>query len=183
MALARPFDTPGEATAILAQLSAPDGALRQLTIGQSASRTRIATTVSGNLIVPSAAAFADAGLLEAVGAVPFEASLTEQELRLADVLGLTFTVTIPGEVERPPGSPGGTTRTANAPRSPGPATSTASPRPSPDQDLSAVGALDDAGARRAQRLRDFSIWALPAWAVFFALVVVPVAYLVRRRQR
>ncbi len=53
----------------------------------------------------------------------------------------------------------------------------------PGQPLTVRAVLDDGGARHAARLRDAAPWALAAWAALFALVVVPVTVLRRRRPR
>ena len=42
--------------------------------------------------------------------------------------------------------------------------------------------LDDEPARIAARMRDFALWALAAWGVFFGFVLLPVRFLVRRRR-
>lgn len=180
--ISRPFTTPEEATAILRQVSGDDGPLRGLSVVQSATRTRIATTVTGSLLVPDVGAFADAGLVEAIGTEPYEQVLAERGLTLPQAVGLSFTVTMPGEIEETTGVAGPYDKELERTTVVWTGALGGAATAEPGQELAAVTALDDDGARRAQQLRDFATWALPAWLVFFVLVIVPVTYLVRRRR-
>lgn len=173
---------PTEAAAVLAQLSGPDGPFLDLEVVRVASRTRISTELTGTVLVPSPGVFADADLSVAIGGVPYQQLLADQGTSLSQAFGLTFRAVLPGELEDTTGVASPYDETTERTTIVWTAALDGSAATPPGQPLLARTALDDDGARRAQQLRDFAIWALPAWIVFFLFVVLPVVYLRRRRR-
>jgi len=181
LVLTHPFATPDEATSVLAQLSSDTGPFQRLHLVQDRSRTRISSALTGAILVPDLAAFADAGLAATLGEAPYAGQLQRRGLTLDQAFGLTLTARLPGEVDDVDGTAapydaasGTTTITWTAAL----AGNGAVP---PGQPITARAVLDDAGARQADRVHGFAQWALAAWLVFFGFVIVPVVYLRRRR--
>ena len=180
--LTHEFSTPEEATALLDQLSGPDGPFVDLEIVQTRSFARVDTGVDGSILLANGTAtFADADVVGLVGGDPYLTTLQERGIPLEDALGLRLAVTAPGDLvetdgEATPPVDGTATVTWTADIV-GEAAS------APGQTVSMQTALVDDEARRASRIEDFAPWALAAWVVLIVGVVIPVVALFRRRRR
>jgi hypothetical protein len=177
----RGFATVEEANALLAQLGNRDGPFVGLDLTQDRGRSRIATGLTGALLVPTTGTFADAEVIALLGALPYSSTLAQRGLALDKALGLTFSVTVPGEVVETDGTADPSDSDAQTTTVRWTAALGGGALSAPGQPLTLQALLDDPGARQAQRVRDFTVWALPAWLVFFGFVVLPVVYLRRRR--
>ncbi|MBI5089317.1 MAG: hypothetical protein HZB15_10795 [Actinobacteria bacterium] len=96
--LARTFDTPEQATAIVASLNGPDGPFEALLFTREASKTAIEYRMAGTIQVDGLLGFADPDLIEAVGATPYLDAIEERGYTVDDAVGLTFHATLPGVV-------------------------------------------------------------------------------------
>ena len=97
--LTRAFLTPAQANAMLAGLNGPSGPLVGLTLGRSRGNEATTYTLNGSLqVVGGLDAFSDPDLLAAVGATPYATEIAAAGLQPADVVGVTFTATVPGSI-------------------------------------------------------------------------------------
>jgi hypothetical protein len=166
--LTKPFRSPDEGTAVLAELSGPAGPFKDLALSRSTSFARVASGFSGVAQLDGGlVAFADSALVEAVGGVPLADRVTEEEL--AAGLAVTVRVRLAGTVQSADGvaSADGDEVAWTPVLAGGTATAMNASFEQVDQ-----GALD---ARRTERLARAG---LVAWVVF-SLVVVAVVW--RRR--
>ncbi len=182
LVLRRPVTTPQDATAVLEQLSGPDGPFRNLVVTQQRSFANVTTTVTGAIdITRGLSGLIDAKVAQLLGGEPYTQTLAERNLTLDQVFGLRFVATTPGIVQSTDGATSPTTGTgldllstvewrAIVPAS--------GPRP-----INLESALRDIGAQNARRWRDFTPWAAAAWTVFFLGVVLPAVHLVTRSRR
>ncbi len=182
LVLHRPVTTPEETSAVLAQLSGPDGPFHGLTLTQERSFANITTTLNGTIEVRSGlSAFVDSKVVQLLGGAPYAQTLAERNLALNDVVDLRLIATAPGTIRSTDGvtsAPvGAGTDTVSTVEWRADLTATG-PRP-----VTLVSALRDLGAQNARRWRDFAPWAAAAWGVFFVGVVLPVIHLVHRRRR
>jgi len=101
----RSFATPAEATELLAGLSGDAGPFHDLTLTRTGSIAASTFDVTGELRIDGGlAAFADAELVDLVGAVPFDDILVTQERTLADTLSLSLATRLPGDVSSTSGA-------------------------------------------------------------------------------
>jgi len=101
----RSFATPAEATELLAGLSGEAGPFHDLTLTRTGSIAASTFDVTGELRIDGGlAAFADAELVDLVGAVPFDDILVTQERTLADTLSLSLATRLPGDVSSTSGA-------------------------------------------------------------------------------
>jgi hypothetical protein len=101
----RVFATPAEATALLAGLSGEAGPFHDLTLTRTGSIAASTFDMTGELRVDGGlGAFADADIVELVGAVPFDDILTTQERTLSDTLSLSLATRLPGDVSSTSGA-------------------------------------------------------------------------------
>ena len=101
----RSFATPAEATELLAGLSGDSGPFHDLTLTRTGSIAASTFDVTGELRIDGGlAAFADAELVDLVGAVPFDDILVTQERTLADTLSLSLSTRLPGDVSSASGA-------------------------------------------------------------------------------
>jgi hypothetical protein len=97
--LTHTFDTPEQATALIASLNGTDGPFEAVLFTRQAHSTSIDYGIAGRAKVNGLTGFADPDLLAAVGATPYAADLDAAGLSPDEALGLTFTVTLPGQIE------------------------------------------------------------------------------------
>lgn len=98
--LVHDFNTPTEATAILKQVSEQRGPLHELTLTRSGKDTNSVWTLAGRLEVSGGLnSFIDDAGLELLDVSPYAAEVSEAGLDLGDAVGVTFTVTLPGDVD------------------------------------------------------------------------------------
>ena len=98
----RPFGTPAEADEVLAQLTGPGGALRDLHVGREHSFGRTTYRFSGTADLSAGLeAFGDEGLAAALDGEPLGEDAAAIEARigrpLADAVRLSVTADLPGE--------------------------------------------------------------------------------------
>jgi hypothetical protein len=98
--ISRSFQDPTEATLILGQVNGPRGPLQEAVLTRSGKDTNSVWTLAGRLEVNGGLqAFVDDAAFELLGAAPYAADIQEAGLDLGAVVGLTFTVTLPGNIE------------------------------------------------------------------------------------
>ncbi len=182
LVLRRPITTPQDATAVLEQLSGPDGPFRNLVVTQQRSFANVTTKVTGAIdVTRGLSGLIDANVAQLLGGEPYAQTLLDRNLTLDQVFGLRFVATTPGVVQTTDGVTSPTTGAgldllsmvewrAIIPAS--------GPRP-----INLESALRDLGAQNARRWRDFTPWAAAAWVVFFLGVVLPLVHLVTRSRR
>jgi hypothetical protein len=99
LTLERHFDTPAQATAIIASLNGPNGPFEALLFTREASKTSIEYRIAGTLQVDGLNGFADRDLIDAVGAVPYLDVIEARRMTVDEAVGLTFRATLPGRVQ------------------------------------------------------------------------------------
>ncbi len=102
--LRHPFATAEEATALLRSLGPPFNP--DVVVTRTATDEEVTVTVAGTATLAGGTfdAFADAGLVQAVGGVPFGAQLTAAGATPAQSMGVELTLRLPGRVEQTTGS-------------------------------------------------------------------------------
>jgi hypothetical protein len=172
LALTKPFRTPAEATAVLAELNGPDGPLRNLVVTLDRSFATASSGLTGTVQLSGGlGAFSDAALVQALGSQPLANLVTQP---VDQVLGLTVTARFPGRVTTANGEIAGdrASVTWRPPLTDG--TTTA---------LDAHFEQIDQGARSARRTSRLAWGALALYGVLLVAVVIAVVVLVRRRSR
>lgn len=102
--LVRPFRNPAEANIALSQVNGPKGPLHEMVVARTGKDTNSQWSLAGRLEVTGGLeAFIDDAGLELVGAAPYLANVQEAGLDLGDAVGITFTATLPGEIEQSTG--------------------------------------------------------------------------------
>jgi hypothetical protein len=102
--LVRPFRNPAEANIALSQVNGPKGPLNEMVVTRTGKDTNSQWSLAGRLEVTGGLeAFIDDAGLELVGAAPYLANVQEAGLDLGDAVGITFTATLPGEIEQSTG--------------------------------------------------------------------------------
>ena len=105
--LTRTFDTPEQATAILAQVGGTDGPLRTVTLARSGKDTNSTWTLTGALQVTGGlGAFIDDAGRELIGGAPFAGEVSDAGLEIGEALGIEFTASLPGEIDSTTGVAG-----------------------------------------------------------------------------
>ena len=94
----REFATVDEATMFLSQLSGENGPLREISIVRTGgvNDSTYAFSAKGGLR-DGLAGFADAEALVSLGGAPFAETLSSSGVALSDVLGMSLSLTMPGE--------------------------------------------------------------------------------------
>lgn len=92
------FDTPEQATALIATLSGPDGPLRSVSVARVTSTRSVTYTMTGSGGADSLTAFTDPDLVASVGATPYVDDITAAALAPGDAVGLVVSARLPGEV-------------------------------------------------------------------------------------
>ena len=105
--LIRPFRNPAEANIALSQVNGPKGPLHEMVVTRSGKDTNSQWSLAGRLEVTGGLeAFIDDAGLALVGAAPYLANVQEAGLDLGDAVGITFTATLPGEIDQSTGLKG-----------------------------------------------------------------------------
>ncbi len=105
--LTHTFQTPAEATALLADVGGESGPLVGIVLDRAVVNRTTTFTLDGTLQVTGGLdAFSDADLLAAVGATPFATEIAGAGLQPADAIGITFTATMPGSIDNTTAAPG-----------------------------------------------------------------------------
>jgi hypothetical protein len=171
--LRHPFDSIAEANAVLAQLSASNGPLQQLTVGVSGTTGQVQWTFGGRLdLSRGLEAFADEDLVTAVGATPWLGVVKEQKLTEAEVASLSVRVSLPGARQ----ADGGGTL------APGAATWSANPG-DPAVQMSSRTLATSLEVKDAKDLQDRMVKLLMAYGALVAVGVVVWLLLRARRRR
>lgn len=94
----REFATVDEATMFLSQLSGENGPLREMSIVRTGGVSDSTYTFSAKGgLRDGLAGFADAEALVSLGGTPFAESLSSNAMALSEVLGVSLSLTMPGE--------------------------------------------------------------------------------------
>lgn len=97
--LRRPFRTPAEATAILAQVNGPRGPLQQVGLARTGTSTNSTWTLTGRLEVAGGMnAFADDNTVQLLGGAPYADEIKAMGLDIGDAVGIAFSASLPGKV-------------------------------------------------------------------------------------
>jgi hypothetical protein len=171
LTLTKPFRTPAEATAVLAELNGPDGPLRYLVVTLERSFATVSSGLPGTVqLTGGLAAFSDAALVQALGSQPLANLVTQP---VDQVLGLAITARFPGRVTTANGEIAGdrASVTWRPPLTDGAATA-----------LDAHFEQIDQGARNARRTSRLA-WGKPSSATSSMLVAVVTAVVVLMRRR
>lgn len=98
--LTHSFDTPTQATAILKQVSEQRGPLHDVVLTRSGKDTNSTWTLAGRLEVSGGlTSFIDDAGLELLDVSPYAAEVSDAGLDLGDAVGITFTASLPGDVQ------------------------------------------------------------------------------------
>jgi hypothetical protein len=157
MTMTKPFATPEQATAVLAEISGPEGPLRGIVVAQQRSFARLETSVRGQLGVDALDAFGDAELVRALGGVALADRVTPQQFAQGFSVVLRFV--LPGQIVATNGEAQGGTVTWRA--TPGTVIA-----------LEAVAELVDTAATDA---KDREAWARQGQWLWLGLVTAVVA--------
>jgi hypothetical protein len=97
LVLTRHFDTPEQATAILATLNGPSGPLQAVAVSRDGSKTAITYRISGSVRMDDGLdALADPDLLAAIGASPWADAIAASGATPAEAVSITLRATLPG---------------------------------------------------------------------------------------
>lgn len=99
VAVAHTFYTPEQATALLATLNGTDGPFKAVAFSRDATERSITYTITGAARTAGLASFADGDLVAAVGATPYVDDIAAAGTTVDAAVGLTFSATLPGEVD------------------------------------------------------------------------------------
>lgn len=103
--VSRDFDTPEQATAILAQVGGQDGPLRGLALARSGKDTDSTWTLTGALQVTGGlGAFIDKAGADLIGGAPFAGEVSDAGLEIGEALGVEFIASLPGKIEATTGA-------------------------------------------------------------------------------
>ena len=100
----KPFETPEEATAIMAEISGPDGPFRDFVLGRERELGRTLLDVAGTVdLTGGLSTFSDAALAQSLEGQPLGEPVEQIEARLgervAEVFSFELIVRMPGDVE------------------------------------------------------------------------------------
>ena len=108
--LSQDFDSPEQASVLLAQLGGPAGPYTDLRLARTGTQTDSTFTLDGTLQLQGGlAALADADAVRVLGGVPLALPLSRAGVDAADALRMDLVVTLPGTVERTSGERAGAT--------------------------------------------------------------------------
>jgi len=171
--LAKPFATPEQATAILAEINGPRGPLRGMGVAQDRAFARLTTSVRGTIRVDGGvAAIGDDALTKLLGPTGLAAALGTGAAPLGQSLGFSFTAKAPGSAT-----------VTNGTKAPGGAvTWPASLRDGQADPVAATFEQRDAAAERARTIERWTSRGLVIWIAVFALIVVATVLALRRRR-
>jgi hypothetical protein len=171
--LSKPFRTPAEASAVLAELNGPNGPLHGLALALDRSFAVVDSSFTGSAqLTGGLAAFSDDALVQALGGSTPLANVVTQPVD--QVFGLSVTARLPGRVTSANGtvSADGASVTWQPPLADGVATP-----------FDAHFQLTDQGAKDARRRSQLAWGALALYLGVLLLVVGVVALVLRRRRR
>lgn len=172
VALTKPFGTPEQASAILAEINGPNGPLRGLTLTQAREFAKVTTALAGEVRLDGGlAAFADDALVQVAGKVPLADQIAASGVPLDQALGLTVTVDAPGQVTATTGTAADGVVTWAPPLVEGQSTP-----------LQLTAVQQDTAATRARDVERWTSWALVGWAVLFGVIVLAVLTRAWRRR-
>lgn len=98
--LTRPFDTPTEATAVLAQVNGANGPLQGLSLARAGKDTNSVWTLTGTLRVAGGLdAFIDDAGRQLLGGAPFAGDVSDAGLDLGEAVGIEFIAELPGKID------------------------------------------------------------------------------------
>ena len=98
--LTHTYQSPDEATALIAQLGGGSGPFTGITFGREVDDSTTTYTLNGQLLVTGGLeAFSDPALTAAVGATPYATEIAGAGLAPADAIGITFSASLPGDVD------------------------------------------------------------------------------------
>lgn len=93
------FSSPEQATALIASLNGTDGPFEAAALSRTASKRQIDYALTGGARMEAGlASFADPDLLASVGATPYADSIASGGFTPDQVVGLSFSVSLPGSV-------------------------------------------------------------------------------------
>jgi hypothetical protein len=171
LTLSKPFTTPGEANAVLAELNGPDGPLRGLTVALDRSFATVSSSLTGSVqLTGGLGAFSDAALAQALGSAPL-ANIVGQPVEQA--VGLAVTAHFPGQV---------TTSTGEIAADRSSVTWRASLADGASTVLDARFEQVDHGAKSARRTSRLAWGALAAYVVALLVVILVIVVLLRRHR-
>ncbi len=105
LVLSYAFSSPAEANVALAQLAGPRGPFVDPRLARVVDGRDVTYTLEGVLaLADGLEAFADDELVALIGEVPYAAVLAERDLALDEVLDITLSVRLPGEVRKSTGT-------------------------------------------------------------------------------
>jgi hypothetical protein len=161
--LTKPFGSPEQATAILAEINGPSGPLRGLRLTQSREFATVTSGLTGEVRLDGGVgAFADQALVQVAGGkVPLADRVAASGVPLDQALGLTVAVDLPGRVT----STNGTIAGGEVTWSPALAEGQSTP-------LQASARKVDTVATRARSVEHWTSWALLGWGVLFGLILL-----------
>ena len=97
LVLSHPFETPEQATAILATINGPSGPLQAVAVSRDGSKTAITYRVTGSVRMDDGLdALADPQLLATIGASPWAEAIAASGATPAQAVGITLRATLPG---------------------------------------------------------------------------------------
>ncbi|QQS23492.1 MAG: hypothetical protein IPM43_08390 [Actinomycetota bacterium] len=95
------FASPEEANVALAQLSGPGGPFVDPVLSRLVEGRGVTYSLDGSLALPNGLeAFVDAEVVSLVGGVPYAEALADRGLTLEEAVGVSLTVSLPGEVRK-----------------------------------------------------------------------------------
>lgn len=97
--LAHTFDTPEQATALIATLNGPSGPFKAVAFTRVGHTASIEYHITGQTRVNGLDGFVDPDLLAAVGATPYADAIEANGDTVDDDIGLTFNATLPGDID------------------------------------------------------------------------------------
>ena len=110
------FDTPAQATVLLAQVNDVRGPLKSVALARSGKQSDSTFTLTGSLEVNGGLeAFADDAAIKLIGGAPYADQVKASGLDLGKAVGITFSADLPGKVVTTTGLVDGTTLTWRVP--------------------------------------------------------------------
>jgi hypothetical protein len=92
------FASPEEATALLQSINGSGGPLHAASLTRTVKDTGTTVSLTGSLRIDGLAAFADPGVLAAIGATPYAEQVAASNLSPAQAVGVTVRATLPGKI-------------------------------------------------------------------------------------
>jgi hypothetical protein len=171
--LTKRFSTPGQATAILAEINGARGPLHGMTVTQEHAFARVETSVRGTIRVDGGvAALSDDALAKLLSPAGMAAALGTGSTPLDQTFGFTFSALAPGSVTSTNGAavPGGAV------------TWKASVRDGRVTPVAAAFEQRDTAAERARTVETWTTRGIVIWVVVFALIALVTVLVLRRRR-